>query len=168
MEQAETDRMKAGRSRRRETETSKKRRRGDMSREKDVVRSREDGQGVCSKRRVKVTAMRHNPVRKGQVTVDSTDSGSDESEDNSEAAKRRRAMKAYKDAKKEGKKLRGSGSPEKSSLVGENGNSDSERAVPRKRNINKAALKINRIESDSNESWKKNGSSQDDLSTDEN
>ena len=115
-----------------------------------------------------MTAMRHNPVRKGQVTVDSTDSGSDESEDNSEAAKRRRAMKAYKDAKKEGKKLRGSGSPEKSSLVGENGNSDSERAVPRKRNINKAALKINRIESDSNESWKKNGSSQDDLSTDEN
>eukprot|EP00092_Neocalanus_flemingeri_P066332 GFUD01080791.1.p1 GENE.GFUD01080791.1~~GFUD01080791.1.p1 ORF type:complete len:158 (+),score=53.31 GFUD01080791.1:161-634(+) len=149
------------------------------SRDNEVVRSKEDGQGVCSKRRVKVTAMRHNPVRKGQVTVDSTDSGSEESRDNSEASKRRRAMKAFKEARRgageEIKKIRivkGSGSEDgnnsrKRLFDDDKSNSESERGFPRKKKINKAALKINRIESDDNGSWKKSGSSQEDLSSDE-
>lgn len=164
MEQAETDRMKAGRSRRRETDMSKKRRKGDRSKEKNVGRPREDGQGVCSKRRGKVTAMRHNPVRKGQVTVESTDS-----ENDSETARRKRASKAHKE---KGKKPSGSGSSSdganksRRQLFGEE---NSNPGFPRKTNINKAALKINRMDdSASSESWKKTGSSQEDLSSDEN
>ena len=112
-----------------------------------------------------MTAMRHNPLRKGQVTVDSTDSENDSS------GKRKRAGKAYMDIKEKGKRQQdgGIGEDENKSRRHLYGEETSNHGFPRKTNINKAALKLNRVDdSESSESWKKTGSSQEDLSSDEN
>jgi len=138
VEQAETDKMKAGRRRKRETEIPGKRRRGDR-REKSIGR-RDDGKGgISGKRRGKITAMRHNPTRKGQVTVESTDS---------ETESRIRKMNVNATSVKEKNYTDGSSCEGTSNVP-----------RPRKTNINKAALKMTRVESESSDSWMKSESS---------
>jgi len=150
VEQAETPRMKAGRSRKRETETPWKRKKSDR-RDKTNVRRGEGQGGVSGKRRGKVTAMRHNPLRKGQVTVDSTDS---------EPESRIRKSNVSETSLKT-RVTDGSGSSSNECM--DTGN----HGFPRKTNINQAALKRNRVESESSEGWKKSGSSEDSASSDD-
>jgi len=150
MEQAETPRMKAGRSKKKETEMSWKRKKGDR-REKTSARRGEGQGGVCGKRRGKVTAMRHNPIRKGQVTVDSTDS---------EPESRIRKSNVNETSLKT-RVTHGRGSSSNESME------TSSHAFPRKTNINQAALKKTRVESESSEGWKKSGSSEDSDSSDD-
>jgi len=150
VEQAETPRMKAGRSRKRETETPWKRKKSDR-RDKTNVRRGEGQGGVSGKRRGKVTAMRHNPLRKGQVTVDSTDS---------EPESRIRKSNVSETSLKT-RVIDGSGSSSNECM------DTSNLGFPRKTNINQAALKRNRVESESSEGWKKSGSSEDSASSDD-
>jgi len=150
MEQAETDKMKADRSRTKMMSNEysfPKRRKRHTSKDE---RSSRDLCMTGNKRRVKVTAMRHNPLRKGQVTVDSTDS---ENEHNNLVQKKKETKRHEKQ--------------ENLYLKTRNFNNADSPMFPRKTNINKAALKINKQDSDSSESWKQTESDNDTTSSDE-